>query len=334
MAPVGKIIAISDAHFGDETQLLDDRNLVDRLLTVLADRGPVSELVLLGDMVDLWVETLVPALRLARYFVEGLTGLENVARITYIPGNHDHDVFMNAFRSGLDHQILHGDLTTPKFMPSHTYERFALKGLAHPGSKTGFRMVYPFVVREANGKEVVFTHGHHLDFFDASFKGWFRTFWLSRHIIKKRRRSATLKDIEMANVPFYSGMSVVPWVPELVVEGLRFYRVINFFAKLLRTGSLLESPRRDTLIRENYDEIAMLLPLFGHPEPGCFVFGHTHRPGVGKIPGTAITVANTGSWVASEDPDVPTTTWVEVEHDVKLYRLGDEGPELMYSESI
>jgi predicted phosphodiesterase len=123
-------------------------------------------------------------------------------------------------------------------------------------------------------------------------------------------------------------------VPELVTEGLRFYSIINFFARLFRTKTMQQSVLRDTLIKENYDEIRGLLPLLGHPQPGCFVFGHTHRPGIGKIPGTSITVANTGCWTRQEDEGVPSLTWVEVEHDVKLFRLADAGAELMYSESI
>ena len=99
MPTAGKIIAISDMHFGDETQLLNDRQLVDRFTEVLSGRGPVEELVLLGDLLDLWVKTLVPAIREGRRFIEGIAGLDNVEKIVYVPGNHDHQVFMDAFLS-------------------------------------------------------------------------------------------------------------------------------------------------------------------------------------------------------------------------------------------
>ncbi|MCJ7744859.1 MAG: metallophosphoesterase [Actinobacteria bacterium] len=329
----GKIIAISDMHFGDETQLLNDRQLADRFTEVLSGRGPVEELVLLGDLLDLWVKTLVPAIREGRRFIEGIAGLDNVKKIVYVPGNHDHQVFMDAFREEVEARVMRGDLTTPKFMPARSYEGAIISGLARPGSDVSFSLVYPFITRLVAGREVVFTHGHHLDFYDPSF-GWARTFWLSRRIIKKRRQQATLHDIEMANLPFCGAMSVAPWVPELVAEGLRFYSIINFFARFFRTKTMQQSVLRDTLIKENYDEIRGLLPLLGHPEPGCFVFGHTHRAGIGKIPETNITVANAGCWTRQEDEGVPSLTWVEVEHDVKLFRLTDTGAELMYSESI
>ena len=329
----GKIIAISDMHFGDETQLLDNAQLADRFTEVLSGRGPIEELVLLGDLLDLWVKTLVPAMREGRRFIEGISGLDNVKKIVYVPGNHDHQVFMDAFREEVEARIKRGDLTTPKFMPARSYEGAVISGLAPPGRDASFSLVYPFITRVVGGREVVFTHGHHLDFYDPSF-GWARTFWLSRRIIKKRRKRATLHDIEMANIPFCGAMSVAPWVPELVAEGLRFYSIINFFARLFRTKTMQQSVLRDTLIKENYDEIRGLLPLLGHPQAGCFVFGHTHRPGIGKIPGTGITVANTGCWTRQEDEEVPGLTWVEVEHDVKLFRLADTGAELMYSESI
>ncbi|MBU4240351.1 MAG: hypothetical protein KKE43_02495, partial [Actinobacteria bacterium] len=268
----------------------------------------------------------------ARYFVESISRLENVGKILYVPGNHDHDMFMNAFRLEVDVNIMQGDLSIPRFMPARQYDETLISGVADPGSKTEFQMAYPFVVREVNGTDVVFTHGHHLDFFDPDF-GFARTFWLSKRIIRKRRKTATLHDIEMANLPFCGAMSMAPWVPELVEGGIRFYRVINFFARILRSKTMRHSILRDTLIKENYDEIAGLLPLLGHPNPGCFVFGHTHRPGMGKLPDTHVTVANSGAWV-SNDEDVPAMTWLELEHDVKLYRLADDDAELMYSQSI
>jgi predicted phosphodiesterase len=333
--PAGKIIAFSDTHFGDSTQMLNDPELVDRFVSLLAARGEISELILLGDIVDLWVKTTVPALRDARYFMDRLSMLENVERIVYIPGNHDHQMFLDAFRLEVDVRVMQGDLSIPKFMPAREYGETLIAGLAHHKSKTAFSMTYPFVVRIANGKEIIFTHGHHLDFYAASF-GWAKTFWLGRHIIKKRKQGATLYDIEMANIPFCGAMSVAPWVPELVTEGLRYYHVMTFFARLVRSKPVQQSPLRDSLIRENYEEIRGLLPLLGHPEPGCFVFGHTHRPGIGRIPETGMVVANTGAWTENGDEEVPSQTWVEVDGTgtVRLFRLAADRAELLYGETV
>lgn len=329
----GKIVVISDTHFGDRTQMLADEDLVDRLADVLSERGEISELILLGDLVDLWVRTLVPALRDARRFIDRISRLENVRKVVYIPGNHDHQMFMDAFRLEVDVRIMQGDLTAPKFMPARSYGETVISGLAHHRTNVTFSMVYPFAVREVAGREVLFTHGHHLDFYSASF-GWVKTFWLGRHIIKKRRQEADLHDIEMANIPFCGAMSVAPWVPELVTEGLRYYRVIAFFAHLFRSRQMQQSPLRDSLIRENYEEIKGLLPLLGHPEPACFVFGHTHRPGIGRIPETGMLVANTGAWTLGDDEKVPSRTWVEVDAEggVRLFKLAGREPELLYGE--
>ena len=330
--PPGRIVVISDTHFGDSAQLLHESTLVDRLMEVLSSRGPISELILLGDILDLWVKTRVPAFRDARYFIKSISRLENVPKVLYIPGNHDHQMFMNAFRLEVDINIMQGDLSIPRFMPARQYDETLLSGVADPESKTEFSMAYPFVVRDVNGKDVIFTHGHHLDFFDPDF-GFARTFWLSKRVIRKRRKAATLHDIEMANLPFCGAMSMAPWVPEIVEGGIRYYRIINFFAKILRSRTMRHSILRDTLLKENYDEISGFLPLIDHPNPGCFVFGHTHRPGLGRLPDTHIAVANSGSWV-SNDEGIPTMTWLELEHDVKMYRLTDDDVELMYSEGI
>lgn len=328
-----KIIAISDTHFGDKTQMLNDHALVDRFLEVLADRGPIAEIILLGDILDLWMKTTVPAMREAKYFIQQLSLLPNVGKVHYVPGNHDHQMFLDAFRLEVDVRIMQGDLSIPKFMPARHYGDTILSGLAHPRTKAHFPMTYPFISREVNGKEVVFCHGHHLDFYSTTH-GWAKTFWLGRHIIRQRRKSATLHDIEMANIPFCGAMSVWPWVPELVDEGLRFYSIINFFGRLFRSQDLLESPLRDSLIKENYAEIEQLLPQLGFPDPACFIYGHTHRPGVGKLPVSSTVIANTGCWTVQPDPETPSRTWIEVDGDVKLMRLSPEGAELLIAEDI
>lgn len=328
---------MSDMHFGDRTELLNDAYLVDRLCEVIAGRGRIEELVLLGDVLDLWVKVETSALRQARYFIECICALPNVSRIVYVPGNHDHQMFMHAFNNEMDKRVIAGDLSIPRFMPSRAYTSTVLSGLARQSEVTDFSMTYPFIVRRHAGKKVVLTHGHHLDFYDNSF-GWARTFWLGRHYIKKRESLnhslVTLHDIEMANLPFCGAMSAAPWVPELVAGGLRFYRIINFFAKLFRSDELRHGLRRDTFIKENYDEIEGLLPLFGQADADCFVFGHTHCPGVGRVPGSGLLVANAGSWVTQEQEAMPSQTWVELDGDVSLYRLSDTGAELMYSEPL
>lgn len=332
----GKIVIISDTHFGDASQLLNDAQLVNAFAGIVSGRGVVSELVLLGDIVDTWMKPLNIALKNAKYFMGKLCGLPNVVKVTYVPGNHDHQLFMDEYREEVARNIMAGSFTTPRFSPSRSYQGTTISYL-QPKPEYRFEMVYPFIVREINGKEVVMTHGHHLDYFDRTF-WWARTFWLSRYIIgrrrkKKRGKEPTLYEIETANLPFYGALSMTPGVPEIVESELRFYRILNFFNKLFHKRKLSLSPRRDTLIKDNYDEIEELLPLLGHPAPDCLVFGHTHRPGIGKIPGSGITVVNTGSWV-SQDDDVPYMTWVEIDYDAKLFRLKDGKAELMYSESI
>lgn len=328
-----KIVVISDTHFGDKSQLLDDLHLVDRFVEVLAGLGPIDELILLGDIVDLWMSTVVPSMEAARVFIDRLSQLDNVKKFLYVPGNHDHQMFMDAFRLELDVRIMQGDLSVPAFLPARSYGDSLLTGIVHPKTRTHFPLIYPYVSRNVNGSKVILAHGHHLDFY-ATHEGWDRQFWLGRHIMKKKKAKSTLYDIEMANIPFCGAMSVWPWVPELVDEGVRYYHLFNFFEKLFRSDKLLESPLRDSLIKDNYDEIKMLLPQLEPGEPACFVYGHTHRPGIGKFPDTGMIVVNSGSWTRLEDPSVPTRTWVEIDGDVKLMRLGADGPELLSREPL
>ncbi len=322
-----RLLVLSDTHFGDETQMLHVKERVDRFITAISSMGSIDELVLLGDILDLWVKTPMPALRNSKYFVERITGVDTIKEFIYVPGNHDHQMFMNAFRLEMDMNIMQGKLKTPKFMPARPYGDTVLSGIdSKPGGS--FPMVYPYIVRRINGKKVLLAHGHHLDFY-ATRGGWFRTFWLSRYILKKRGAPVTLHEIEMANIPFCGAMSVMPWVPELVIEGLKFYHLISFFAKIFRSEKMLKSPLRDSLIRENYDEIAGLLPLFGHHDADCFIFGHTHRPGVGRIPDKKLLVANCGCWTKGGAENVPAETWLVVDNSVRLYQLDGDEPKLL-----
>ncbi len=324
---VERLLIISDTHFGDETQLLDNRKRVDKFAEAVSSIGEIDEFVLLGDILDLWVKTPMPALRCARYFIEKITSLDAVKKFIYVPGNHDHQMFMNAFRLEMDMSIMQGKLKTPKFMPARAYGDTVLSGIDSRAGEN-FPMVYPYIVRIMNGRKVVLAHGHHLDFY-ATKGGWFRTFWLSRFIMKRRRAKVTLHDIEMANIPFCGAMSVMPWVPELVIEGLKFYHLLSFFARIFRSEKMLKSPLRDSLIRENYDEIKGLLPLFEQPDADCFVFGHTHRPGIGRIPDMDVLIANCGCWTVGNEDNVPNETWLVIDRSVRLYELSDKEPKIL-----
>ena len=336
-ADKGKIVALSDTHLGDHSELLIDSRLVDRLCDVLAGRGQIGELVLLGDVVDLWVNRETTALGRARYFIESICALPNITRIVYVPGNHDHQMFMFNFYDEMNRKVRAGDLSLPHFLPARSYPTTLLSGIAGDPRVKDFSMAYPFIVRRVAGRKVVLSHGHHLDFFDRSF-GWARTYWLARYFIAarggKRKKKITLQELELANLPFYGAMAVTPWVPEIVIGELRFYSFINFFARLFRKGELKKGLRRDTLIQENYKQIGELLPLFDQADADCFVFGHTHRPGVGRVPDSSLVVGNTGSWVRQEGKDVPSMTWIELDDKMSLYQLTETGPGFMGSESL
>jgi UDP-2,3-diacylglucosamine pyrophosphatase LpxH len=125
-----KIVVLSDTHFGDKSQLLTDKHLVERFCEVLSGMGTISELILLGDIVDLWMKTIVPALKDARFFIDSLSQLANIRKVLYIPGNHDHQIFLDAFRLELDVRIMQGDLSIPRFMPARSYGDCILSGPA------------------------------------------------------------------------------------------------------------------------------------------------------------------------------------------------------------
>ncbi len=328
-----KVVIISDTHFGDGDDLMTKALEVDRWLETITERGAPDKIVLLGDIFDLWKSTLSDSLRAAKYFFEQLSLLPDLQEIVLVPGNHDHDIFMRSYRRKLEEKVKGGDISPASFEPLITYRRSFLSGILHPESKVPLTIEYPFHLVRLKGKEILMSHGHHLDFFASSF-GCFKSFWLSRRILRRRQQRPTLKEIELANLPFCGVLSLTPLVPEIVTSEYRFYRIIRLFSALMRKPARRKSRLRDALIKDQYDEISQLITLFKHPQPYCFIFGHTHRTGMGKLPEKGVIVVNSGSWVEQESKDVPVRTWVEIERDIKLLAITGEGPEILYSEAL
>lgn len=331
--PVTEITVISDTHFGDGEDIMSRAEEVDGLVETMAERGAGQRLVLLGDILDLWKSTLHDCIRAGEYFFRRISLLEGMREIVLVPGNHDHEILMYHYRRQVADALREGDLSPPPFEPVKRYADPFLKGLLHPDSEASMRVEYPYHLFDSGGKKVVLAHGHHLDFFASSF-GCLKTFWLSRRILGRRMKKPTLKEIELTNLPFYGTLSLTPLVPEIVASEYRFYGAIRFLSRLARRPSMRESRLRDALIKDQYDEIGQLLTLFEHPEPDCFIFGHTHRAGMGRLPDRRTVVVNSGSWLERKSERVPTRTWVEIKRDVKLMSIGDGGSRILYSEAL
>ena len=91
-AEADRLVVVSDMHFGNDYGALNTAFNRKRLIDGIRALGQVDELVLLGDVFDFWTTSLSNALEQSRELIGALFKLENVGRMIYIPGNHDHHV--------------------------------------------------------------------------------------------------------------------------------------------------------------------------------------------------------------------------------------------------
>jgi UDP-2,3-diacylglucosamine pyrophosphatase LpxH len=125
-----QVFVISDLHIGsggprDTLDSLDKRHLVESFLNHVQRED--GELIILGDMIDLWRFGLMAVVRTHRELLDHL----NEMNVTYIPGNHD--------------QVL-GSLQHPG-------------GIIHPF----FDKLASPCTRQIGSRQFHFMHGHELD---------------------------------------------------------------------------------------------------------------------------------------------------------------------------
>ena len=84
------------------------------LTEAIKDLGRIDELVLLGDIFDFWQAPVAEVLAKSRDLMAALFTLENVGRMVYLPGNHDHHVFRIYHAEQLAKRLRDGEIELPE----------------------------------------------------------------------------------------------------------------------------------------------------------------------------------------------------------------------------
>jgi UDP-2,3-diacylglucosamine pyrophosphatase LpxH len=321
-SPLRRIVVLSDLHFGDKSSLLVREELVGHLLEELGELGQIDLLVLLGDVWDLWSSGFSAASAAGAPFFQALSAWGAPRECVLVAGNHDYHLWTacedrRARREagweeveGVSLALVQGESCSERIC---LFEDLPL--WVH----------YPLLRMEVGGKSILFMHGHHLDFFSASF-WWAKTAWLARWMLG-RSRGISLSDIDRLNKPFFELLTQTARVEELRAWEYRFYTCLRFFARLLRFQSRSGgSPRRFTSVEQNHGEAEELLhDLLPGFIPDVFVFGHTHRAGFSRIAvgGAPVLLVNSGCWVEGSG-DETGMTYLVVDDTIRLRRLGGD----------
>ena len=102
-------IFISDLHLGDSSRT-DDFNRDKELLKFLEFvENEASELIIVGDLFELWQAKMDRILFRHNEVVSKLLSLKNNLKVTYVIGNHDYIPFIKFINSGLDVSLEYHD---------------------------------------------------------------------------------------------------------------------------------------------------------------------------------------------------------------------------------
>ncbi len=365
--PQKPVVVISDTHFGEDMATLGatTHDVTRRapaaatlayLFRALEQLGPLDEIVLLGDIWEMWGAPFALARREAAPFLARLSSLP-VERITYVPGNHDYHLLIQHIEQDQTAYLRRGEQPPRRYRPDYTYTDSFLVGLVGPQVRDRFVVKYPDYVRTVGGRRVVFHHGHHL----ATLKGGdlFASFPM---LILKRLEGVglstlTREDLERGISIFYEMVyagSLGDRTPDRLqaywqqVQGWKTWWGWTLLARirdLLRSSSSMRERGTPEVDVERFADSAHWLlrlmaaeagPDFVAPE--ILVFGHSHRSGLASVAlpsGETLHLLNSGCWFVEphkrNTDHVNTLAILDAEH-AGVYKL--DGDRLVLREAI
>lgn len=355
-SPQKPVVVISDTHFGedlatlgattyDTTRRAPAAATLCYLMRALESLGPLDEIVLLGDIWEMWGAPFALARREAAPFLARLSGLD-VERITYVPGNHDYHLLIQHIEQNQADYLRRGEHPPRRYRADHTYADSFLAGLLGPHVRDRFCLKYPDYTRTIGERRVVFHHGHHL----ATLKGGdlFASFPM---LILKRLEGVgvstlTREDLERGISIFYEMVyagSLGDRTPDRLqaywqqVQGWQTWWGWTLLARirdLLRSSSSMRERGTPEVDVERFADAARwLLRLMADESgpdflpPDLIVFGHSHRSGVAAVPlvqGGQVHLLNSGCWLVEphkRNIDHVNTLAVLDAHHAGVYKL-------------
>lgn len=317
---VERLVVISDTHFGDMYQQLTNPMLLNALVHNLKGLGYIDELVLLGDVFDFWKAPIKDAVEQSKEFLAAILSLDNLGKVIYLPGNHDHHVFRMYYDDLVKQKLEEGDLEPPELVMPVTAGCPLIDAVKPDDADVPLYMVYPTYEVKVGEKSVLLTHGHLLGFFERSLWHPRSTRFASLVVSKNERLS--LEDMENFISPIYEMTALSAMVPGVIDGRYRVYRMMNRVGRALGfQGTERESAYRNRTLENSAAEVEALLDHFCVEVPDYFVFGHTHQPGQLILPVSGTTAINTGCWLSEEIAEGPTNVLLEIAEHARLFSV-------------
>jgi UDP-2,3-diacylglucosamine pyrophosphatase LpxH len=305
----GRVIVLSDTHFGDPGATLgvrrgaaDEgarRRHVDRFVAALAARGPVAEVVLLGDVFEMWTASFQEAVSAARYFFESLAVLDP-GRVVLVIGNHDYHLLVQHREDRLRDDVARGERPADLLPIQQTFRDSYLAGLLPASLRDRLVVTYPNYRVRIDGVQYVFHHGHHL----ATIRGGDVFALGPRFILERLERvradDMTLRRLERGSHVFFEMSYVIGMSTDLRA------RLLEFWSRLVATRHAVQAARAFLFTQSGHRNLAINrgtalwdVANFREParrylrlmadetgetwQPDVLVFGHTHRQGIAEV---------------------------------------------------
>jgi len=338
------VVALSDLHLGARGSYLTLPGVRERLLHELmeATAGSIDALFLVGDIIDLTVGRCPQAWLAGRQFFEDLADRDlRIGAICYIPGNHDHHLWVQLTEhreilAALD-GIRRGESRRVRLDGCHPYWT-PLHELFPPSIAESVAFAYPvhWFRDEASRSRLVFHHGHYLDRFITP-------------LVTVAREYHDLHKIESYNLAYmealfyFCSLDAAVQDKELLLHN-KLQRVTAFASAVKNAISVFPKQVRDwfdlngdvseprevwgkerlarlDLVKECVEQDAG--PAHGRD---IWVMGHSHRRGTTASGTAPVQLYDLGGWVLNHDPEFgQDDAWSE---PAILYWSRDKGAKL------
>lgn len=319
-----KALALSDLHLGEpETLLYDNQyDIIDTTILKIEElshaaensrfESGIEELILIGDIVDLSEAPDKEAYQNTRNLLTHLLCKVNVEKVVYIPGNHDHHLWVKVLCKDYYKTQNNCKPEIPE-LPLCVEDPSAFIDNCLPSQHPPVEVWYPYYALDIKNQYFLFDHGH---LFSKTLKKLSRPCTINRilRLFGKAREARTLKELEEMTYCFMEWV----WHP----KETRLLDVREKIYDWLRRASLRvkhKSTRRTTFEQDSrpiYDDDLLdqikwyLLDICKIEGPAFskkdfhLVFGHTHIGGTVlkadrkfRMKGPFISVWNTGGWL-------------------------------------
>lgn len=297
-------VVISDTHFGLEASTLANPRKVDYLMWELWKHGRgCGEIILLGDIFDLWRARPEDALRDARYFFDHLEDMG--VKISYVVGNHDHHMAIIHQEREFMERVARGDIYSV-YIPNLSWPQ-VINGLK-------IEMYYPTYLSERLDRRFLFAHGHHLEGMQA----------VSLQVVERIRKISgeepSPADLERMMAYAYESIYRSSYIGEVVDLEEKLWKVSSAMS-MIKAGALRIF--KYAPVEGHYEAIRKFIKAYGAGRVDCFIYGDTHKAGIYRKDGGPLAV-NVGSF--TRDGGVQDTYMVLSDDGIELRKLGCDVP--------